>query len=84
MNGSGAVRSGSTARNSNESELQDNVGKFMKALLLAQIGDWKQKQQIALLDRAGFGQTEIADLLGSTSKAISVRLAEIRRESRSK
>jgi hypothetical protein len=84
MNGSGAVRSGSTARNSKESELQGNVGKFMKALLLAKIGDWKQKQQIALLDRAGFGQTEIADLLGSTSKAISVRLAEIRRESRSK
>jgi len=63
-----------------ESELQ----KTMRALLLAQIGGWKQREQIALLDRAGFGQAYIADLLGTTSKAVSVRLAEIRRQARSK
>lgn len=59
-----------------ESELQ----KTMRALLLAQIRGWKQREQIALLDRAGFGQTDIAVLLGTTSKAVSVRLAEIRKE----
>lgn len=58
------------------------VDRTMKALLLAQIGDWKQREQVTLLDRAGFGQTEIAELLGTTSKAISVRLAEIRKKAR--
>jgi len=58
--------------------------KTMKALLLLQITGLTQRQQITLLDKAGFGQTEIADLLGSTAKAISVRLAEIRRGMRSK
>jgi DNA-directed RNA polymerase specialized sigma24 family protein len=84
MSGHGVVRKASRTQKPDDNERQDNLEKFMKALLLAQIGDWKQKQQISLLDKAGFGQTEIADLLGSTSKAISVRLAEIRRESRSK
>ncbi len=42
----------------------------------------KQKQQIAILEKAGFGQSEIADLIGSTPKAVSVRLAEIRKEGR--
>jgi hypothetical protein len=42
----------------------------------------KQKQQITILDKAGFGQSEIAVVVGSTPKAVSVRLAEIRKESR--
>jgi DNA-directed RNA polymerase specialized sigma24 family protein len=42
----------------------------------------KQKQQIAILDKAGFSQSEIADVVGSTPKAVRVRLAEIRKEAR--
>jgi predicted transcriptional regulator len=42
----------------------------------------KQKQQIAILDQAGFRQSEIAEIVGSTPKAVSVRLAEIRKERR--
>lgn len=53
--------------------------KTLKALLLIQMGPMKQKEQIALLDRAGFGQSEIARCVGSTPGAVSVRLAEIRR-----
>ncbi len=56
--------------------------KTMKALLLAQIGSWKRREQIELLDRAGFAQKEIASMLATTSKTVSVRLAEIRREAR--
>jgi DNA-directed RNA polymerase specialized sigma24 family protein len=54
----------------------------MKALLLANIANMKQREQIELLSRAGFGQSEIASIIGSTPKAVSVRLAEIRRKSR--
>jgi hypothetical protein len=57
--------------------------KTLSALLIASLRGLAQKEQITILDRAGFGQTEIADLVGSTSKAISVRLAEIRRADRS-
>jgi len=54
----------------------------LRALLLVNLGSLKQKQQIAILDKAGFGQSEIADVVGSTPKAVSVRLAEIRKEAR--
>jgi DNA-directed RNA polymerase specialized sigma24 family protein len=56
--------------------------KTLTALLLSSLRGLGQKEQVAILDRAGFAQTEIASILGSASKAISVRLAEIRRASR--
>lgn len=54
----------------------------LKALLLVSLDSMKQRQQIAILDKAGFGQSEIAGVIGSTPKAVSVRLAEIRKEVR--
>jgi len=56
--------------------------KTVKALLLVNLDPMKQKQQITILDRAGFGQSDIAEVVGSTPKAVSVRLAEIRKEAR--
>jgi DNA-directed RNA polymerase specialized sigma24 family protein len=56
--------------------------KTLRALLLINLDSMKQRQQIAILDKAGFGQSEIATVIGSTPKAVSVRLAEIRKEIR--
>jgi DNA-directed RNA polymerase specialized sigma24 family protein len=56
--------------------------KTLRALLLINLGSLGQKQQIAILDKAGFGQSEIAGVIGSTPKAVSVRLAEIRKAAR--
>jgi DNA-directed RNA polymerase specialized sigma24 family protein len=56
--------------------------KTLRALLLVNLQSMKQKQQIAILDQAGFRQSEIAEVVGSTPKAVSVRLAEIRKEKR--
>jgi DNA-directed RNA polymerase specialized sigma24 family protein len=56
--------------------------KTLKALLLVNLDPMKQKQQITILDKAGFGQSDIAEVVGSTPKAVSVRLAEIRKEAR--
>jgi hypothetical protein len=67
------------ARNGSNDGQDPQIKATMRALLLAQITSWKQRDQVALLDRAGFGQTEIAELVGSTPKAVSVRLAEIRK-----
>jgi hypothetical protein len=55
------------------------IEKTLRVLALVALDGKKQKEQIQFLDRAGFGPSEIADLLGSTPKAISVRLAELRR-----
>jgi hypothetical protein len=63
-------------------EPRTELEKSLRALLLVNLEPFKQKQQIAILDKAGFGQSEIAVVIGSTPKAVSVRLAEIRKESR--
>jgi DNA-directed RNA polymerase specialized sigma24 family protein len=63
-------------------EPKDSLEKTLKALLLINLDSMKQKEQITILDKAGFGQSEIAEIVGSTSKAVSVRLAEIRKEAR--
>ncbi len=54
--------------------------KTLRLLALVALRDMRQREQVGLLDRAGFGQNEIAQILQSTPKAISVRLAEIRAE----
>lgn len=63
-------------------EPKSELEKTLRALLLINLESMKQKQQIAILDQAGFGQSEIAEVVGSTPKAVSVRLAEIRRQKR--
>ena len=65
-----------------EAEPDIELRRMIKAILLVQIKDLKQREQIVLLNRAGFGQTDISTLLGTTSKAVSVRLSEIRKEAR--
>lgn len=63
-------------------EPKTELEKSLRALLLVSLEHLKQKQQITILDKAGFGQSEIAGVVGSTPKAVSVRLAEIRKEGR--
>lgn len=56
-----------------------HLKRTLRLLAIVALDGKKQKDQVRLLDRAGFGPSEIAALLGSTPKAISVRLAELRR-----
>lgn len=64
-------------------KLQDEgLVKVLKLVGLAAIRSLKQREQIEILSKAGYGQTEIAELLDSTPNAISVRLAEIRKAKR--
>ncbi len=65
-----------------EIRAEGGLERTLRALLLASLASMKQRQQIMILDKAGFGQSEIAGIVGSTSKAVSVRLAEIRKEAR--
>jgi hypothetical protein len=61
-----------------EEELS-RIEKTMNLLMLSALRGLGQKDQIDLLERSGFGQGDIAALVGSTAKAVSVRLAEIRK-----
>ena len=65
-----------------KSESASELDKTLRLLALVALEGKKQKEQIQLLDKAGFGQSDIAEMLGSTPKAISVRLAELRRAKR--
>ena len=60
-------------------EKLSTLDKTMNLLMLSALRGLGQRDQIDLLDRAGFGQSEIASLIGTTAKAVSVRLAEIRK-----
>jgi DNA-directed RNA polymerase specialized sigma24 family protein len=60
-------------------EVRSELEKTLRLLAILALEGKKQKDQVRLLDKTGFSQSEIATLLGSTPKAISVRLAEIRR-----
>jgi hypothetical protein len=63
-------------------KIQDPNAQILRALHLVGLGllrGMKLKEQVDLMDRAGYGQGEIASLLRSTPKSISVRLAEVRK-----
>jgi predicted transcriptional regulator len=63
-------------------ETRSTIEKTLRLVALVALEGKTQKEQIVLLNRAGFGQSDIAEILGSTPKAISVRLAELRKVSR--
>jgi DNA-directed RNA polymerase specialized sigma24 family protein len=64
----------SNSEGQNEQQLR-----AMRLVAIASLRDLKQRDKVDLLDRAGYGQTEIAQFLGSTPKTISTRLSEIRK-----
>jgi predicted transcriptional regulator len=61
------------------SDTDEAILKTLRLLSLTALEGMKQREQVDLLDRAGYGQSEIANLVGSTPKAVSVRLAEVRK-----
>jgi len=58
--------------------------KTLRLLAILGLDGKTQKEQVRLLDKAQFGQSEIASLLGTSPKAISVRLAEVRKIAKAK
>jgi DNA-directed RNA polymerase specialized sigma24 family protein len=63
-------------------EPRTELEKSLRALLLVSLDPLKQKQQITILDKAGFGPSEIATVIGSTPNTVNVRLSEIRKSAR--
>jgi len=64
------------------SDTDETILKTLRLLSLSALRGMKTKEQVDLLDRAGYKQSDIAKLLGTKPKVISVRLAEVRKARR--
>lgn len=69
---------------SENGELNDQILRALRLIGLGLLRGMKQAEQVDVLDRAGYRQNEIAQLLDSTPKAISVRLSEVRKARRNR
>ena len=63
-------------------ELLEELKRISKILVLIAAEGKSQKEQIIILDRIGFAPKEIAELLGTTSNTVRVRLSEERKKSK--
>ena len=63
----------------NPKDTNSQILQALRLIGLTFLRGLKQREQVDLLDRAGYGQKEIAAFLNSTANAISVRLAEVRK-----
>jgi DNA-binding CsgD family transcriptional regulator len=55
---------------------------LVRLAALSEVSGKKQEEQVKLLSGAGFQPKEMADLLGTTSNAVSVALSKIRKRRR--
>jgi DNA-binding CsgD family transcriptional regulator len=57
----------------------EKLDQLLRVLTISVTSGLKQKDQIALLDRAGFSPKDIAGLLGTTRNTVNVALNAIRK-----
>jgi len=60
-------------------ELIEEIKKTNKLLVIMATKDLSQSDKIALLSKVGFGQKEIADLVGTTSNTVGVTLHKLKK-----
>ncbi len=66
------------AQSTDEQALQ-KLDQILRILVIAVTRGLKQREQIALLDQAGFQPKAIAELLGTSSNTVRVELVGLRR-----
>ncbi len=62
----------------------DKLDKILRILAALATKGMKQREQIALLDRAGLMPKDIAELLGTSSNTVRVELVALRKAGTSK
>jgi DNA-binding NarL/FixJ family response regulator len=58
----------------------DRIASLLAGILVNGLKDEDQKTQIARLKGCGFGNTEIADILGTTRNVVNVAVHSIRKK----
>ncbi len=64
---------------SNDSVIAAKLDQILRVLAALATKDMKQREQIALLSRAGLQPKDIADLLGTSSNTVRVELVSLRK-----
>ena len=62
-----------------DSAVVDKLDQILRVLAALATKDMKQREQIALLNRAGLQPKAIADLLGTSSNTVRVELVALRK-----
>lgn len=65
-------------------EAMERIGRVLGALYASHLGDLDQGIKAERLSRCGFSNTEVADLLGTSSNTVNVALHKIRKGKRSR
>jgi len=60
-------------------QIMERLDKLIRIIALSSTQSLTLTDRIRLLHRAGFRPSEIADILGTTSNVVNVRLSEMRR-----
>ena len=60
-------------------EALEKIGRVLGALYASQMGDMEQGLKAQRLNRCGFSNIEIADLLGTTPNTVNVALHKVRK-----
>ena len=60
-------------------ELAEEIRTMNKLLVLMITKDMEQIEKIEILSKAGFGQKEIADFIGTTSNTVGVTLNRLKK-----
>ena len=63
-------------------EIIQRLDKIARIVALSSMQSLTSGEKIYLLHQAGFGPSEIADMVGTTSNVVNVRLSEMRKKRR--
>jgi DNA-binding NarL/FixJ family response regulator len=63
-------------------QVSTRLSQIMRLLALSLVAGKKQREQIAVLSRAGLDRHEIAEILGTTPGTVSVELSLIKRNTK--
>ena len=64
---------------SNDTLIAEKLDQILRVIAALATKDMKQREQIALLSRAGLQPKDIADLLGTSSNTVRVELVSLRK-----
>ncbi len=65
-----------------QNEILAKLDRVLRLLALQATREMRQRDQIAILSRAGFAPKEIAEILGTSANTVRVELVTIRRNKR--
>jgi len=73
------LRQGDFMEDKQFEEIRDRLDKLIRIVALSSTKGLTSTESISMLHQAGFPPKEIADIIGTTSNVVNVRLSEMRK-----